>query len=97
MERRIICKWLVNNQQFSDVQFLVGVNKDLVYAHKIMLASGKLNLIIKFIDQLGLTLSDLGSPVFEKYFYADHNLKMLTSEPIEVPDLSTVGFINMIK
>lgn len=38
-----------------------------------------------------------GSPVFELMFFANHNLQMSGSEPIEIQDLTATGFINMLK
>ncbi|XP_037035621.1 BTB/POZ domain-containing protein 6-A-like [Bradysia coprophila] len=74
IESRI--KWFVNNQRFADITFVVGKEKEIVYAHKNIMASG--------------------SPVFEQMFFANHDLKMTGSEPIEIPDLTPAGFINML-
>jgi len=30
-------------------------------------------------------------------FFANHDLKMTGGEPIEIPDLTSTGFINMLK
>ncbi|XP_037047780.1 BTB/POZ domain-containing protein 3-like [Bradysia coprophila] len=70
-------EWFVNNNRFADVSFIVGEQKEMVYAHKIIIASG--------------------SPVFEQMFFANHNLQMTGSKPIEIPDLTATGFINMLK
>lgn len=40
-------KWFVNNQRFTDVQFVVGPEKQLVFAHKMIIASGKHLLVNK--------------------------------------------------
>ncbi|KAG4071509.1 hypothetical protein HA402_011663 [Bradysia odoriphaga] len=69
-------KWFVKNRRFADLKFVVGEEKEIVYAHKNIMASG--------------------SPVFEQMFFANHNLKMTVSEPIEIPDLTAAGFINML-
>lgn len=34
-------KWFVNNQRFADVVFVVGEEKQMVYAHKNIIASGQ--------------------------------------------------------
>lgn len=34
-------KWFVNNQRFADVRFVVGEEKQMVYAHKNIIASGQ--------------------------------------------------------
>lgn len=33
-------KWLVNNPRFADVVFVVGAEKQMVYAHKCTIATG---------------------------------------------------------
>ncbi|KAG4078576.1 hypothetical protein HA402_002690 [Bradysia odoriphaga] len=38
-----------------------------------------------------------GSPVFERMFFSNHDLQMSGREPIEIPDLTAAGFINMLK
>lgn len=95
----------MNNQKFSDVQFSVGPQQKLIYAHRMILASGKLNLLffesthqINSFTYILISWSQ-GSPVFEQYFYADHELRVDAKDPkpIEVPDLTVVGFTNMIK
>ena len=35
-------KLLVNNEKYSDVSFSVGEEEQLIYGHKMILASGKL-------------------------------------------------------
>ena len=73
LENRV--KSFVDNGKFSDVCFRVGFEKEIIYAHKLLLA--------------------FGSEVFEKMFFGD--LKMDTTNPIEIPDLTPVGFLNMLK
>lgn len=34
-------KWLANNQRFADLTFIVGEDKEMVYAHKVIIASGQ--------------------------------------------------------
>lgn len=43
------------------------------------------------------TILALGSPVFRSMFYADHGLRMQSNQPIEIPDITPVGFLNMLK
>ena len=67
-------KRLFNQSELSDVCFLVGEQRERIYAQKIFLA--------------------VESEVFKSMFYGD--LKEANYE-IEVPDLSSVGFRNMIQ
>ena len=63
-----------SNEKLSDVCFLVGDEREKIYAHRFPLA--------------------IESEVFESMFYGD--LKE-TKYEIVVPDLSPVGFRNMMK
>ena len=62
------------NKELSDVCFLVGDDRERVYAHRFLLA--------------------IESDVFKTMFYGNLKEKQID---IEVPDLSFVGFRNMIK
>ena len=64
----------LSNSKFSDVCFLVGEQREKIYAHRFFLT--------------------IESEVFETMFHGE--LKE-TSYEIAVPDLSPVGFRNMMK
>lgn len=41
-------KWFVNNPRFADVTFVVGEKKEIIYAHKCIIASGQCHPVIFF-------------------------------------------------
>ena len=65
---------LFSNPQLNDVCFLVGAEREKIYAHRLLLA--------------------IESEVFKSMFYGE--LKESGYE-IEVPDLTPVGFRNLIR
>ena len=64
----------ISNPELSDVCFLVGEEREKIYAHRFLLA--------------------IESEVFKSMFYGE--LKESNYE-IAVPDLSPIGFRNMMK
>lgn len=82
----------INLGKFSNPDLLQNEFESLLSSSK--LSDVKFLVQGELINAHKLILSK-SSPVFEKMFYGD--LKMDTTKPIEITDMTTIGFKNVLK